>query len=205
MRLWLSELVFASVEYVDNAQRLKVEANVAYTHVVIRTAARQVQKWPQFAQDTKVQACEFSAKWIGRWLREVDLRRRKITTTAKHLPPPEQVQASMSTIQEKLKDFELDEIISADETGIIFCQQPLAQFVPPSAERAVAEKADEKARLTAMLWGTAAGKMGPVFAIIKCTSKLADLTNTRVLTSLASAPGFTAADGWTARLSGRAS
>ena len=171
---------------------------MAYTHVVIRTAARQVQKWPQFAQDTKVQACEFSAKWIGRWLREVDLRRRKITTTAKHLPPPEQVQASMSAIQEKLKDFELDEIISADETGIIFCQQPLAQFVPPSAERAVAEKADEKARLTAMLWGTAAGKMGPVFAIIKCTSKLADLTNTRVLTSLASVPGFTAADGWTA-------
>ena len=49
----LGELVFASVEYVDNAQRLKVEANVAYTHVVIRTAARQVQKWPQFAQDKK--------------------------------------------------------------------------------------------------------------------------------------------------------
>ena len=49
------------------------------------------------------------------------MHRRKITTTAKNLPPPEQVQATMSTIQEKLKDFELDEIISADETGIIFC------------------------------------------------------------------------------------
>ena len=62
----------------------------------------------------------------------------------------------------------------------MYCQQPLNQYIPDSAERAVAEKADDKARLTAMLWGTAAGKMGPLFGIIKCSSTKADLTNTRV-------------------------
>ena len=106
----------------------------------------------------------------------------------------------MLAIQEKLVDFELDEIISADETAIMFCQQPLSQYVPPTAERAVAEKADDKARLTAMLWGSAAGKMGPIFAIIKCSSQKADLTSTRVLNALALVAGFTEADGWTANV-----
>ena len=47
-----------------------------------------------------------------------------------------------------------------------------------------------------MLWGHAEGKMGPIFAIIKCTSNKADLSKTRVLHNLALVPGFTEANGW---------
>ena len=193
----LGELVFASVEDIDNENRLRVEANVAYSYAIIQAAAQRVQQWPQFCDDSKVKDCKFSRKWVQRWLREVEMRKRRITSTAKTLPPPEQVQSEMREIQESLDDFTLDEVISADETAILFCQQPLTQYVPANAERAVSEKADDKARLTAMLWGTAAGKMGPIFAIIKCSSAKADLSKTRVLNSLSLVPGFTAADGWT--------
>ena len=87
----------------------------------------------------------------------------------------------MRDIQIRLDDFSLDETISADETAIMYRQQPLNQYVPTTAERAVAERADgqgARVRLTAMLWGTAAGKMGPLFAIIKCSAKGADLRGT---------------------------
>ena len=193
----LGELVYASVESKDDAQLLRIEANVAYSHAVIKIAAQRVQAWPQFRGDKKVEGCKFGANWIKRWLREVDLHRRRITTTAKTLPLPAEVQAQMLQIQERLDDFELDEVISADETGVIYCQQPLSQYVPRDAERAVAEKADDKARLTAMLWGHAMGGMGPLFAIIKCSSKAADLSGTRVLQTLHQVTGFRATEGWT--------
>ena len=85
------------------------------------------------------------------------LRRRRVTTTTKILPSPEKVQEQMLLIQEHVIDFELDEIISADETGFNYGALPLNQFVPHDAERATAPDSDEKARFTAMLWGVAAG------------------------------------------------
>ena len=196
----LGELVFASVEKIDDAQRLKVEANVAYSHIIIVAAAKKVQAWPSFANDEKVKKCKFSPSWVYRWLRETDLRRRRVTTSAKTLPPPDQVQSQLREIQERLQDFTLDEVISADETGFFYCVAPLNQYVPESAERAVSPAGDEKARITAMLWGTAAGNMGPEFVIIKCSSKSFDLTKTRVLTALHTLPGFTATDGWSLKV-----
>ena len=46
----------------------------------------------------------------------------------------------MRDIQIRLDDFSLDETISADETAIMYRQQPLNQYVPTTAERAVAER-----------------------------------------------------------------
>ena len=47
-----------------------------------------------------------------------------------------------------------------------------------------------------MLWGTADGQMQTMFLIIKCSSQLANLSNTRVLHNLLDMDGFTASDGW---------
>ena len=49
--------------------------------------------------------------------------------------------ARYCNIQIRLDDFSLDETISADETAIMYRQQPLNQYVPTTAERAVAERA----------------------------------------------------------------
>ena len=56
------------------------------------------------------------------------------------MPAPEIVQEQMRDIQIRLDDFSLDETISADETAIMYRQQPLNQYVPTTAERAVAER-----------------------------------------------------------------
>ena len=42
----LSELVFVSIENVDNAKNLRVEANVAYSHAIIQAAAQRVKCKP---------------------------------------------------------------------------------------------------------------------------------------------------------------
>ena len=94
------------------------------------------------------------------------------------------------------KAFTKDETISADETGIFFGAPPKNQIVPLDAERATAPESNDKARFTAMLFGSAAGKMGPLWAIIKCSAKGVDHSKTRVLITLHMEAGFTVADGW---------
>lgn len=57
-----------------------------------------------------------------------------------------------------------------------------------------------KARFTFMVLGSAAGEMGPPWAIIKCTCKGAGLSSTRVLNTIHLQAGFTREDGWTLRM-----
>lgn len=61
--------------------------------------------------------------------------------------------------QQILQDFNLDEIISGDEMGVNYGAQPLNLYVPMDAERGTAPPSDDKARITAMLWGMANGEM----------------------------------------------
>ena len=104
----------------------------------------------------------------------------------------------MASIQAALKlgEYTLDEIISADETGVFFGAPPKNQYVPESAARATEPESNEKARFTALLWGTASGQMGPSYNIIKMDVKGNNLSTSRVLNNLAKLPGFTPADGW---------
>ena len=51
-----------------------------------------------------------------------------------------------------------------------------------------------------MLFGSADGEMGPLWAIIKCSVKGADLSTARVLNTLHLETGFTAAEGWVLRM-----
>ena len=196
-RAVLNNLMYGSIDKAEGEDRLRLEANVAYGYDIVKHAAREAQKLPAFAQDKRVQKYKFSSSWVRTWVKNMKLRRRRVTTTTKILPSPEKVQEQMLLIQEHVIDFELDEIISADETGFNYGALPLNQFVPHDAERATAPDSDEKARFTAMLWGVAAGYMGSIFAIIKCSAKGANLTNTRVLKTLHADAGFTAQDGWT--------
>ena len=91
----------------------------------------------------------------------------------------------------------MDETVSADETGVFFglWRWPkVPVYVPGSAERATAPASNEKARFTALLWGTADGEMGPSFNIIKMNVKGVDLSSSRVLKNLAEVSGFPEAD-----------
>lgn len=155
-----------------------------------------VQKQVPFAKDPKISKLQFSNRWVSTWLRNCVLKRRRVTTSEKILPSPSEVEAQLKEIQHKLVDFDLEETISADETGCNYGAQPKNQYVPKGAERATAPDSDEKARITAMLWGKAQGGMGPPFLIVKCSSKQADLSNTRVLSNLHKVSGLTETDGW---------
>ena len=194
----VDELIFTSLEKVDGAEKAVVEANVMYSHALIVSAAESVKQMEQFKDDAKVRSLEFSRPWIRGLLRRAVLRRRRITATEKDLPAPAVVQARMVEIQDTIVSYKFTkaETISADETGIFFGAAPKYQIIPKDAARATAPESDDKARFTAMLFGTGEVEMGPLWAIIKCTVKGFDLSSARVLITLHLQPGFTVADGW---------
>lgn len=71
-------------------------------------------------------------------------------------------------------------------TGMLFSAPPRTQYIPPhsSADSATAPEADEKARFSSFLYGSAKGTLEASFNIVKCTSKNAyDLGSPRLLRS----------------------
>ena len=199
----LDRLVFTTLEKVsDEQQAAVVIANVTYSHEVIRIAARMEQKNPKFADEPKVKHLKFSSSWIRGLLARVAMRPRRITAQLKILPSPQVVQEAMKDIQDAIKagGFTLEEIFNGDETGMLFGAPPKIQYVPLSADRATSPESDDKARFTAFLYGSAAGKMAPVFCIIKCQSKNPyDLSKTTVVAKLLKTDYFSAAKGWELR------
>lgn len=93
------ELIFTSLEKVDDKVKAVVEANVAFSHALIIRAAQKVQQTERFQDDRKVQALKFRRTWIAGWLRRQVLRRRRITASEKDLPAPLVVQSRMAEIQ----------------------------------------------------------------------------------------------------------
>ena len=194
-------LIYSALEKSDSSSsssKQVVVANICHSYAVIKCAAIAVQALPEWKDNQRVQALTFSAPWICDFLRRSTLRRRRITATEKKVPPKEEIQNRMAEIQARIASgaFAPDEIISADETGIFFGAAPKNQYIPPDAERASAPESNEKARFTALLWGTAGGKMGPAWLIIKCSVARADLSSVRVLKDLHLKPGFTVDDDW---------
>ena len=198
----LDELVYATLKMIDGKQKAGVLVNVAFSHAVIRIAARKVQLEEPFASDRKLRQLKFRRTWIHGWLRRHALRRKRITATEKDLPDPDVVHASMAEIQDVIrgKGYTLAETINADKTGIFFGAPPKYQYIPSDASRALAPGSDEKSRFTMMLFGSAAGEMGPPWAIIRCAAKGTDLINTRVLHNIHLQPGFIYEEGWELRL-----
>lgn len=194
----IDEMIFCGLETVGDSQRARVEANVMYNNAVIERAAKKVQAMHRWRENDKVQALQFTRKWIKGLLKRHKLRRKRITAAEKVLPEPAEVQARMSEIQTTIKsnEFTEEETISADETAVFFGAAPTHQVVPADAARATAPESNEKARFTDLLWGNAAGEMGPPWHIIKCTVQGYDLSTVQVLKTLHLEPGFTAAEGW---------
>ena len=194
----VGQLIYAEMEDVDSVQQALIKANVAHSYGVIQQAALIVQKMPAFVEDPKVAKLKFTKPWVIKFLQRAALRRRRVCTQEKLLPPPADVRRRMSEIQQVITggDYTADEVLNADETGVFFGAPPKNQYVPASADRATAPESDDKARFTALLWGTASGKMGPAYIVIKMGVKGTDLSTSRVLDNLMSTAGFGAADGW---------
>ena len=191
------QLVFTSVETAHTAERqVTVAVNVIYSYSVVEQAARLVHALPKWSSNPLVVKLKFSKPWVHDFLEKYNLRRRRITNIEKVLPPPEQVQATLEGIQKDLREYELEEVGNADESGIFYGEKPKNQYVPKDATRASTPETDDKARFTAMLFGDAKGKMGTVFLIIKCSPTKPDLLSTCVVQNLHRQEGFTAADGW---------
>ena len=131
----LDSLVYASLDKVDSVEKCYVVANLCYGYDVVEEAARLVQKSPELAHDDKVQKLKFSNPWVVWWLRRRAMRRRRCTTQLKELPPPEVIQATMADIQKCIDDnkYETSQILSSDETAILFGLPPKNQYVPVDA------------------------------------------------------------------------
>ena len=194
----LDELVFTSLEKVNGREQAAVIANICYSHDLIILAAKMVQGRPQWKDDPKVGKLKFRRTWIRGWLARNAMRPRRITAQAKQLPPPEKVQEVMLDIQKTIVEgeFTLAEIFNGDESGMFYGAPPKRQYVPLSADRAMAPESDEKSRFTAFLWGSAEGNMQSVFCIVKCSSQNPyDLSRTTVLKNLMR-DKFSAENGW---------
>ena len=117
----LANLMFFGLRDVDaDTQKLVVIANAAYSYMNIRHAAvlaQQTEKWKSHAI---VKNLKFSTGWIQDFLERNGLRRRRLTTTDKVVPPVAEVAARMEKIQRIIVDngLEPSDVINADETGI---------------------------------------------------------------------------------------
>jgi hypothetical protein len=94
------------------------------------------------------------------------------------------------------KKYTPEEIINADETGVVLGTTPAYQYIPIDERRGSVPDQDDKTRFTALLHGNASGKMGPPFLIIKCSSSAPDLSSSTVLNSIHKMNGFSASESW---------
>eukprot|EP00042_Codosiga_hollandica_P037214 m.290606 g.290606 ORF g.290606 m.290606 type:complete len:138 (+) comp55082_c0_seq7:876-1289(+) len=86
--------------------------------------------------------------------------------------------------------FDNDEVMNADETGVMLGHSPRYVYVDATTTHAAVPPSDEKSRFTALLWSTGAGDMGPPFLIVKCSTNAANLSNSTVLDHVAKHTAF---------------
>ena len=124
------------------------------------------------------------------------MRRLRCTAQLKELPPPDVIQATMADIQKKIDEgnYNASQVLSGDETAMLFGLPPKNQYAPKTACRGVTPAADEKARFTTFVFGSACG-LNPTFSIVKCQARSGyDLSHTKVIHNLHN-ESFKAADG----------
>ena len=110
----------------------------------------------------------------------------------------EVVQQRTTEIQSAIEEggYEADEVINPDETGVLYGAPPKLQYIPVTANRAMAPASDDKARFTSLLAGDTSGKMLPSFNIVKMNVKGVNLSSSRVLDNLMKVSGLRVEDGW---------
>ena len=140
----LDQMIYTTLEAVDDPDRVAVLANVAHSYEVIKFAAQKVQKMPEYLQDEKVQTLQFSRCWIHDFLAHASLRKRKVTTADKPLPSVEDVQTCMAGIHASRKNYLPGEAVSADETAVLYGLPPSHQYVPEGTRRGSAAHGDDR-------------------------------------------------------------
>jgi hypothetical protein len=98
------QLIFTSAEKIKDKAQSMVVANVAYSYDIIKQAARKVQRQEKFQnkEDGKAKGLKFTNPWIVGWLKRMVLRRRRVTTEDKQLPPVPVVRRRMKKIQNRI-------------------------------------------------------------------------------------------------------
>ena len=198
----LSRLIFVSLEDNkdpdDQQDNLQVIANVAFTYECVKSAAEEVQKSEKWKNDKGVQRLTFSHGWIKNFMDRFTLARRAITNKDKLRPSVPEVQARMEELQALMDELrvKLKFVFNGDESGVWYGTLPLYIYVPEGTKRGSAPASDDRSRFTVFFWSDAEGTPCPVFIIIKCSVKKADLSGTRVIDHLHEQKGFTATDGW---------
>lgn len=91
----LDELIYSSVEKVNDVEKLVVQANVAYSWALIVQAAELVKKRPEFLNDPMVKKLQFTKPWVSTFRQKSGLSRRRVTNVEKNMPPVEEVRARM--------------------------------------------------------------------------------------------------------------
>jgi hypothetical protein len=196
----LNKFLYKVLRKIDNVEMSVVKANAFHSYHVVAEAAWALKREEQWRDDPIVKPLTFSKHWVKRFFERAGFRRRRVTATFKKRPALAEVQKQMKDIQLEIVRMGLRpaDIVNADETGIFFCSGPKYQYVPADARRAAAPGGDDKSRFTAMVWSTAAGELGPLFLIIKCSVSGADASRSTVLdgSHLMAQSGFTESEGW---------
>jgi hypothetical protein len=181
-------------------------ANAMYTHDIIRSAATAVQSSPKYCSDTKLAKMKFSTKWIRGFLSRARFSRKKASSAEKTdvIKDRDVIQERMCGIQHSIDRVARcpEMTFNLDETGVVLGEGPAYMFVPK--DKAVGQNVrarsfgdDDKTRFTALMCGSGAGVMLPVFFIIACSVEGPDKTSARVIKSIHKTEGFTESDGWT--------
>jgi hypothetical protein len=177
----------------------KILVNTVYDYEIVKVAARKVQADEVWKDDSKVQALQFSNKWVQAFLKRNHFKRIKITAELKERPSEADIRLKMQVGQ----DFYIKNHLgpsctwNMDETAFTYAIGPTHLFVPHNQRRGQ-QSANVKLRITAIITVNGNGFFAPTFIIIKHSKssyEKPDQTTMTVLKALHKSV-LTAAKGW---------
>ena len=151
--VWALLVIAVLVPNPNGTSKAVIKHHALYSYDIIQTAARAARNHPQFLGDVKVQALTFSNKWVRGFLDRERMRKRKITSVTKEIPPVEEVRKIMGIGQAVIMAlfFVAHQIWNMDETAFTWVIGPQHAYVPADARRAEGEQSDTKQRITVAL------------------------------------------------------
>jgi len=132
-----AKLVICTLKVVDGVPVATVIHNVVYNFSIVKLAAKEIQGLAHWEDDVGVQNLKFSAKWVWRFLKRQDMKRRRITHEQKEIPTQEAVRLQMLIGQTIIiaESFLAAQIWNFDETGFTWAIAPQYAYVGKDARR----------------------------------------------------------------------
>jgi len=131
--VWNSILLVIYEKDASSGQaNLKIKANVVYPYEIIRYAAKEVQAKLCWLDDEKVQALQFSDRWIKGFLNRNKFNRKRITSEPKNIPCEAEVRRVMGEHQATYINmcFTRKQTANMDETALLTAMGPSYAYVP---------------------------------------------------------------------------